>query len=99
MTSDGSCIHAEVSRNSWTDIEVEVEQSMLSYLDNVDQELAAQPDFKKPPTHTVTKKVTTSTTNPMCGYIHHGNKRGVGYLFYREQSTCRWEAISHDCER
>ena len=30
MASDGSCIPAEVSRNSWVDIEVEVEQSMLS---------------------------------------------------------------------
>ena len=31
MASDGSYIPAEVSRNSWMDIEVEVEQSMLSY--------------------------------------------------------------------
>ena len=31
MASDGSYIPAEVSRNSWIDIEVEVEQSMLSY--------------------------------------------------------------------
>ena len=31
MASDGCYIPAEVSRNSWMDIEVEVEQSMLSY--------------------------------------------------------------------
>lgn len=80
MASDGSYIPAEVSRNSWMDIEVEVEQSMLSYLDNLDQELASQPGFKKPASHTVTKKITTSTTDPECGYIHHGSKRGVGYL-------------------
>ncbi len=80
MASDGSYIPAEVSRNSWTDIEVKVEQSMLSYLDDLDQELAAQPGFKQPPTRTVTKKITTSATDPECGYIHHGNKRGVGYL-------------------
>lgn len=80
MASDGSYIPAEVSRNSWIDIEVEVEQSMLSYLDDLDQELASQPGFKKPPTRTVTKKITTSTTDPECGYIHHGSKRGVGYL-------------------
>lgn len=60
MSSDGSYIPTEVSRNSWTDIESEVEQSMLSYLDDLDQELATQPGFKKSPTHTVTKKVTTS---------------------------------------
>ena len=80
MVSDGSYIPAEVSRNSWIDVEVEVEQSMLSYLDDLDQELASQPGFKKPPIRTVTKKITTSTTDSACGYIHHGSKRGVGYL-------------------
>ena len=59
MASDGSYIPAEVSRNSWIDIEVEVEQSMLSYLDDLDQELASQPGFKKPSTRTVTEKITT----------------------------------------
>ena len=78
MVSDGSYIPAEVSRNSWIDVEVEVEQSMLSYLDDLDQELASQPGFKKPPIRTVTKKITTSTTDSACGYIHHGSKRGVG---------------------
>ena len=66
MASDGSYIPAEVSRNSWIDVEVEVEQSMLSYLDDLDQELAAQPGFKKPPIRTVTKKITTSTTDWSC---------------------------------
>ena len=36
--------------------------------------------FKEPPSHTVTKKMTTSSTDPECGYIHHRSKRGVGYL-------------------
>ena len=80
MACDGSYIPAEVSRNSWIDIEVEVEQSMQIYLDDLDQELASQPGFKNPPIHTVTKKITTSTTDPECGYIHHGSKQGVGYL-------------------
>ena len=69
MTSDGSYIPAEVSRNSWIDIEVEVEQSMLCYLDDLDQELASQPGFKKPPGHTVTKKITTSTTDCKYGIV------------------------------
>lgn len=77
MASDGSYILAEVSRKGWVDIEVEVVQSMQSYLDNLDQELASQPGLKKFPTYTVTKKITTSTTDPECGYIYHGNKRGV----------------------
>ena len=49
MACDGSYIPAEVSRNSWIDIKVEAEQSMLSYLDALDQALASQPGFKKAP--------------------------------------------------
>lgn len=80
MAADGSYLPAQVSRNSWIDLETTVEQSMFSYLDALDQELSEQPGFKKPPTRTIKKKVTTSTTDPECGYIHHGDKRGVGYL-------------------
>ena len=80
MPPDGGYIPAEVSRNSWIDVELKVEQSMLSYLDDLDQELASQLGFKKPPSRTVTKEITTSTTYPDCGYIHHGSKRGMIYL-------------------
>lgn len=44
------------------------------------QYLALQLGVKKLPTHMVTKKVTTSMIDPECDYIHHGSKRGVGYL-------------------
>lgn len=63
---------AEVSRNSWIDIEVEVEQSLLNYLNDLDREPGPQAEFKKPPSSIVTKKVTTSATDPECGYIHNG---------------------------
>ena len=56
MASDGSYVPAEVSRNSWIGAEVEVEQSMLSHLDDLDQELVSQPGFKKPLSYTVTTK-------------------------------------------
>lgn len=69
MAADGSYLPAQVSRNSWIDLETTVEQSMFSYLDALDQELSEQPGFKKPPTRTIKKKVTTSTTDPECGYI------------------------------
>ena len=46
MASDGSYIPAEVSRNSWIDIEVEIEQSMLSYLDALDQGLHHSRDLR-----------------------------------------------------
>ena len=80
MVADGSYIPAEVSRSSWSDIEEQVEKSMLSYMDALDEELSQQPGFKKPPVRIIKKKRTTSSTDTDCGYIHHGNKRGVGYL-------------------
>ena len=80
MAADGSYIPANVSRESWIDIEIEVEQSMQSYLDSLDEKLSNQPGFKKPPTKIVRKCRTTSQTDPDSGYINHGSKRGIGYL-------------------
>lgn len=80
LAADGSYLPANVSRASWIDVEVEVEQSMQSYLDRLDEELAAQPGFRKPPVKKITRRRTTSTSDPDSGYINHGTKRGVGYL-------------------
>ena len=80
MAADGSYLPANVSRDSWVDVEVEVEQSMQSYLDCLDEELAGQPGFKSPPAKTAKKRRTISTTDPDCGYINQGNKHGVGSL-------------------
>ena len=80
MAADGSYIPANVSRESWINVETEVEQSMQSYLDSLDEELSNQPGFKKPPTKIVRKCRTTSQTYPDSGYINHGSKRGIGYL-------------------
>ena len=72
MAADGSYIPANVSRESWIDIEIEVEQSMQSYLDSLDEELSNQPGFKKPPTRIAKKRRTTSQTDPDSGYINSG---------------------------
>jgi len=80
MVADGSYIPANVSRDSWIDVETKVEFSMQSYLDDLDAELAQQPGFISPPIKEITKTRTTSTTDPESGYINHGNKRGIGYL-------------------
>ena len=80
MATDGSYIPANVSSESWIDVEIEVEQSMQSYLDALDEELARQPGFKKSSAKVVKKRRTTSRTNPDNGYINHGSKRGIGYL-------------------
>ena len=81
MASDGSYIPAEVSRNNWTDLEVKVEQSMLSYLGDLDQELAAQSGFKKPPTRTITKKITTSATEILSVVISTTEISAVGISY------------------
>jgi hypothetical protein len=53
---------------------------MHSYLDALDEELSDQPGFKTPPERIVPEKQTTSSTDLDSGYIHHGAKRGIGYL-------------------
>ena len=77
MVTDGSYIPANVARESWVDVEVEVEQSMQSYLDCLDEELAQQPGVKKPPVKTVnivlpaepilTAAISTTETNVVLG--------------------------------
>lgn len=80
MATDGSYIPVNVSKDSWVDVEVEVERNMQSYLDSLDKELSNQPGFKKPTTKIVKKCRTTSKADPDSGYINHGSKRGIGYL-------------------
>ena len=67
MAADGSYIPANASRESWINVETEVEQSMQSYLDSLDEELSNQPGFKKPPTKIVRKCRTTSQMDPDSG--------------------------------
>ena len=38
MAADGSYLPSNVFRNSWVDIELEVEKSMQSYLNRLDEE-------------------------------------------------------------
>ena len=40
MAADGSYIPANISRESWINVETEVEQSMQSYLDSLDEEFS-----------------------------------------------------------
>lgn len=69
-----------VSAGSWTEVEVEVEQSMQSYLDRLDEELSQQLGFYRPPTRVGKKRRITNTTDPDCGVMKHGHKRGIAYL-------------------
>ena len=90
MAADGSYIPANVSRESWINVETEVEQSMQSYLDSLDEELSNQPGFKKPPTKIVRKCRTTSQTDSDSGYINHGSKRGIGHAKEAAMAVRDW---------
>ena len=80
LAADGTYLPANVSKDSWIDMEVETELSMQSYLDRLDEELSKQPGFKRPPAKTIKKRRTTSKTDPDSGCINHGKKSGIGYL-------------------
>lgn len=80
MVADGSYIPANVSRTSWVDVKESVQFRMHSYLDDLNAELSEQAGYKEPPEKAMAHKGITSTTDPECGYINHGARRGVGYL-------------------
>lgn len=77
MAVDGSYIPTNVSKESWMDVEIQVEQSMQSYLNFLYKELSNQPGVKKPPTRIAKKRRTISQTDPDSSYINHGNKHGI----------------------
>ena len=80
MVADGSYIPANVSRESWIDVEIEVEQSMQSYLDSLDEELSKQLGFKKPPKRTVKSSALPARQILTVAISTMASKRGVGYL-------------------
>lgn len=78
--SDGSFIPGNVAAGSLLEIEKEVEQSTVHYLDALDEELKNQPGYKEPVTTKKMKTIVKSSTDPDCGYISQERKRGLGYL-------------------
>ncbi len=59
---------------------MEIELSIQSYLDRLDEELSKQPGFKRPLAQIVRKRRTTSQTNPDGGCINHGKRAGLRCL-------------------
>ena len=48
MVADGTYIPANAAQNSWVDVEIKVELSMQSYLNDLGAKFAQQPGFKAP---------------------------------------------------
>lgn len=63
LAADGTYLPANVSKDCWMDTEVEVELSMQSYLDHLDEEFSKQPGFKRPPVKTIRTRRATSKTD------------------------------------
>ena len=89
LTADGNYSPANVSHANWIDAEGEVEQNMHSYLDRLDEELAAQLGFRKLSVKKITRRRIISRSDLDSSYINYGTKRGVGY--HRE--------VTMDCKR
>lgn len=67
VVSDGSFIPANISASSIVELDLEVEQSTVHYLDVLDEELRQQPGYKESTPVTKEKTVVSSTTDPDCG--------------------------------
>ena len=80
VVSDGTFIPANVSKQSKVIITQQVEKSTVSYMEELNKELAQMDGYKEPTPHIIEKEVYKSTTDHDCGYIAHPNKKGLGYL-------------------
>ena len=71
---------ANVSRESWINVEIEVEQSMQSYLDSLDEEFPISRASKSRQQKLYGSAVPPAKQIQTSGCINHGSKRGIGYL-------------------
>lgn len=80
VVSDGSFIPANVASSSTIEVTRQITKSTVKYLDLLDEELALQPGYSAPCDTIISKTRLKSSTDPDCGYIHHDQKKGLGYL-------------------
>ena len=97
VVSDGSFIPANVAVNSLIELEQEVEQSTVHYLEALDEELRRQPGYKEPTPTVKDKTVVSSATDSDCGYINHETKKGLGYLTEMTVDTENGIVLGVDC--
>lgn len=97
VVSDGSFIPGNVATGSLFELEQEVEQSTVHYLDTLDDELKSYPGYKEPVTTKKIKTTIKSTTDPDCGYISRGRKKGLGYLTEMTVDTENGIVLGVDC--
>ncbi len=97
VVSDGSFIPANVSEGSLIEIQREVEQSTVHYLDVLNDELKSMPGYKEPAITKKVKKIVKSSTDMDCGYINQEHKKGLGYLTEMTIDTENGIVLGVDC--
>ena len=97
VVSDGSFIPANVAASSLLEIEREVEQSTVHYLDALDEELRQQPGYKESYPTVKDKTVISSSTDSDCGYINQERKKGLGFLTEMSVDTENGIVLGVDC--
>lgn len=97
VVSDGSFIPANVSAGSLIEIQQDVEQSTVHYLDALDHELERMPGYKEPEPTKYEKRIVKSSTDLDCGYINQERKKGLGYLTEMTTDTENGIVLGVDC--
>jgi transposase len=95
--SDGSFIPANVAWESRVERNRVVEKSTVDYLETLEVELRNTEGYSEPVPMVMEKKELRSSTDPDCGYIHQGRKRGLGYLTEMTVDTENGIVTGVDC--
>lgn len=95
--SDGTFIPANVAEDSLLELQQEVEQSTVHYLEALDSELRSEQGYREPVPTKKEKTVLKSATDPDCGYANQPRKKGLGYLSEMTVDTKNGIVLGVDC--
>ena len=95
--ADGSFLPSNVSWDSRYEAVETIQRSTVKYMEELETELSSMPGYKKPESVVVEKESLKSCTDPECGYIHQGRKKGLGYLTEMTVDTSHGIITGVDC--
>lgn len=95
--ADGSFLPSNVSWDSRYEAVGTIQRSTIKYMEEPETELSSMPGYKKPESVEVEKESLKSCTDPECGYIHQGRKKGLGYLTEMTVDTSHGIITGVDC--
>ena len=95
--ADGSFLPSNVSWDSRYEAVGTVNRPTIKYMEELEEELASMPGYKKAENEEAEKEFLKSRTDPECGYIHQARKKGVGYLTEMTVDTSHGIITGVDC--